>query len=82
MASLTIKKIPREVLSQLRRSAARNRRSINQEAIVCLERSLAHRPLRVDHDIFLARARELRRLTEAHPLSEEEIRAAIQEGRL
>ena len=81
MPSLTIKNIPKEVLHQLRRSATKNRRSINREAIVCLERSLGQKPQRVDGDIFLAKARELRKLTEAHPLAEEDIRAAIQEGR-
>ena len=81
MPSLTIKNIPKEVLHQLRRSAAKNRRSINQEVIVCLERSFSHRPQRIDGDVFLARARKLRKWTEGHPLTEEEIRTAIEEGR-
>ncbi len=81
MPSLSIKNIPKEVLTRLRREAAKNRRSINQEAIVCLEKTLGHRPRRIDQDVFLARARELRQWTAGHPLREEEIRAAIQEGR-
>jgi len=38
--TLTLKNIPDEVYERLRASAAANRRSLNSEAIVCLERAL------------------------------------------
>lgn len=50
MASLTIKGIPDELLDELRAEAERERRSVNQQAIVALERALLHRT-----DSFLAR---------------------------
>lgn len=40
MASLTIKNLPDEVLDALRRRAAENQRSLNQEAIFCLRSEL------------------------------------------
>jgi plasmid stability protein len=44
MANLTLKGIPDEVMRQLRRSADSERRSLNQQAIVLLERALAEHP--------------------------------------
>lgn len=41
MATLTIKKFPAELYEELRRRAKRHRRSINSEAIACLEQTLA-----------------------------------------
>jgi antitoxin FitA len=38
--TLTLKNIPDAVYEQLKRSAAANRRSMNSEAIVCLEAAL------------------------------------------
>ncbi len=40
MATLTIKNLPDEIYAALTRTANRNRRSINSEAIVRLEQSL------------------------------------------
>ena len=40
MPSLTLKNIPDEIYQRLRERARLNRRSLNSEAIVCLERSL------------------------------------------
>ncbi|MBI4545251.1 MAG: hypothetical protein HY703_08655 [Gemmatimonadetes bacterium] len=79
MATITIKKVPEPLYEELRRSAKRNRRSINQEAIACFERVL--RPRRVDAEAFLA---DLRRLHERLPridLPLEDVEAGINEGR-
>ena len=40
MATITLKNIPDEIYSQLKKTAQRHRRSLNSEIIVCLERSL------------------------------------------
>ena len=40
MPSLTVKNIPEEIYERLKKSAAAHRRSINQEAIYCLDRAL------------------------------------------
>ena len=46
MATLTIKNIPDEVYEQLKQRAARHRRSVNSEVIVCLEKVLGSRSSR------------------------------------
>ena len=45
MASLTIKGIPTDLMERLRELADRERRSLNQQAIVILEQALVDRPL-------------------------------------
>ncbi len=59
MASLTLKNIPQPLLRQLKDQAARHRRSLNHEVIVCLE-SLTQSVV-VDADSLLAKARQIRR---------------------
>lgn len=56
--TLTLKNIPDEVYERLKAEAARHRRSLNSEAIVCLESVLT--PTRISPSERLARARELR----------------------
>ena len=43
MASITLKDVPEDLLVRLRRAAARERRSLNQEALVLIEGGLAAR---------------------------------------
>ena len=40
MVNLTLKNVPAELHARLKAQAERNRRSLNAEAIVCLERGL------------------------------------------
>jgi plasmid stability protein len=56
--SLTLKNIPDAVYERLKAAAELHRRSLNSEAIVCLESVLL--PHRVVPDDRLARAREIR----------------------
>lgn len=56
--TLTLKNIPDEVYQRLRASAEAHRRSLNSEAITCLESVLL--PGRMAAAERLARARELR----------------------
>jgi plasmid stability protein len=56
--TLTLKNIPDEVYQRLKASAETNRRSLNSEAIVCLETVLI--PGHVAVSDHLARARALR----------------------
>lgn len=56
--TLTLKNIPDIVYDRLKLSAEAHRRSMNSEAIVCLEAVLL--PAKVTPDERLARARELR----------------------
>ncbi len=43
MSSITLKDVPEDLLVRLRGAAARERRSLNQEALVLIERGLAER---------------------------------------
>lgn len=56
--TLTLKNIPDEVYERLKSSAEAHRRSLNSEAIVCLESVLL--PGRVNAEERLARVRALR----------------------
>lgn len=56
--TLTLKNIPDSVYERLKRSAQAHRRSLNSEAIVCLETVLL--PASGTMEEKLARARELR----------------------
>lgn len=56
--TLTLKNIPDEVYERLKASAEAHRRSLNSEAIVCLEAVLM--PGRMDPGERLARARAMR----------------------
>ncbi len=56
--TLTLKNIPDEVYARLRIAAEAHRRSLNSEAIVCLETALAS--VRIAPSERLARARQLR----------------------
>jgi antitoxin FitA len=78
--TLTLKNIPDEVYERLKASAAANRRSLNSEAIVCLEKAL--RPNKVSVEERLRRVDELRKRIKGPGLTMEEIDAFKREGRL
>lgn len=77
--TITLKNIPDEVYERLKASAEAHRRSLNSEAIVCLETVLVagHVPALER----LARARALRSRAAAKPLKAREIDAMKREGR-
>jgi plasmid stability protein len=80
MTTVTVKNIPDDLYERLKAVAEINRRSINSEIIVCIERAVASR--RIDPEMVLERARILRELTARHPISDEEFSQAKAEGRL
>ncbi len=79
MATLTLKNIPDELYARLKRNAALHRRSINREAIVCLETTLMAR--RFDAEAFLARLRALHESQGDIYLTDETINRAKRAGR-
>ena len=79
MATLTIKNLPDTVYTALKRTAVKHRRSLNSEAIVRLEQSLASPTLNVAET--LAEIRRLRLATSGHILTEADILEAKNEGR-
>jgi antitoxin FitA len=80
MATLTIKNIPDELYEQLKQSAARHRRSVNSEVIVCLEKVLGSSF--VAPATLLASIRALRKTVSTVFVTEEDLQAAKDEGRL
>jgi plasmid stability protein len=79
VVSMTIKNLPDELYQRLKESAAKHRRSINSEAIACLEQALQTQ--RVDADEFLAELRALQQQLTSTPLTEDILRQARDEGR-
>jgi len=79
MKTITIKGIPDVLHRALKQRAKEHRRSLNAEAIVCLEATLL--PARLTADDILARADALRERIRAPYLTDEELRAAREEGR-
>lgn len=78
-ATLTLKNVPDEVYERLKASAATHRRSLNSEAIVCLESVLLRG--RVDPAERLARARALRSKLRKVRFRARDIDALKREGR-
>ncbi len=79
MANLTLKKVPDTLYQRLKERAAAHRRSINNEAIVCLEGILE--PRRVDPRNRLEEIRALRREAPKVFLTDQALRRAKDEGR-
>ncbi len=79
MATMTIKNIPDELYEELRQRAATNRRSINNEVIMLIERAFhSYRPT---SDEIHKQAVVLREMTAHYHLSEEELNEWKNEGR-
>jgi plasmid stability protein len=77
--TLTLKNIPEEVYERLKAAAEAHRRSLNSEAIVCLESVLT--PGRVPAGERLARARALRSALPKGKFKARDIDAFKREGR-
>lgn len=77
--TLTLKNIPDAVYERLKAAAEQHRRSLNSEAIVCLEAVLL--PQRVTPAERLARARELRANLPPGNFSARDIDTAKRAGR-
>jgi predicted transcriptional regulator len=79
MHTFTVKNIPPDLYERLKQLARANRRSINNEIIVCIERSVSSQ--RVASEAVLTRARKLREKTLNFPISDEELTRAKVAGR-
>lgn len=79
MPSLTIKNVPRRTYMRLREMAAAHRRSLNSEAIVCLEQALGMRSF--EPKAFLREIDDLRESLSVTPLDGAAIRAMKRQGR-
>lgn len=79
MATLTLKQVPDDLYQRLKERAAAHRRSLNNEAITCLEQALG--PQRFDRQSWLEEVRALRRQAPKAFLTDEMLRKAEDEGR-
>jgi antitoxin FitA len=79
MATITVKNIPADLYENLKAAAVSNRRSINREIIMCIERTVLSQ--RISPETILARARLLREKTRRHPITDAALRKAKQAGR-
>ncbi len=79
MATITLKKIPDELYERLKEAATLNRRSINSEIIVCIERALTGTEISAEE--VMVRARKLRRLSAGKALRISELIEAKAAGR-
>lgn len=79
MATMTLKNVPQALYDLLKKSAERNQRSMNREAIVCLEQALSGG--RIDVAEVLSRARALRGRTSGIFIRDSELNRAKREGR-
>jgi len=79
MITFTVKNIPPNLYEKLKKSAELNRRSINSEIIVCIERSVSSH--QQDPDQLLLAARRFREKTSDYLISEDEFDQAKESGR-
>ena len=77
--TFTVKNIPADIYEKLKESAALNRRSINSEILVCIEKAVSSQL--VDPELVIKRARILREKTRLYTVSAEEITEAKNTGR-
>ena len=79
VATITVKNIPDALYERLKSLAKVNRRSINSEIIVCIEKAVISRRITVNE--LLENARRLRRLTAGHSIGNDDFNQAKAEGR-
>lgn len=77
--TLTLKNIPDDIYERLKASAETHRRSLNNEAIVCLQTVLM--PAQASVDEHLQRARALRQRLAGQHFAAQETDALRREGR-
>lgn len=79
MATITVKNIPDDLYERLKLAAELNRRSINSEIIMCIERAIGSQ--KVNPETLLINARQLREKTADYVISDEEFNQAKNLGR-
>jgi antitoxin FitA len=79
MPTITLKNVPKQVHVALKQRAKRHKRSLNQEAIHCLDMALGN--TRRDPEEILARIRRIRSELDVKPVSLDWIDKAKRAGR-
>jgi len=81
MATLTLKNVPDGLVARLKQEACENRRSLNQETLLRLEKSLGDRHRRDPTAIRAALQRLHQKMAHLPPVDEKFINRAKTEGR-
>jgi hypothetical protein len=79
MVTITVKNIPDEIYERLKLTAKANRRSINSQIITIIEEAV--RSKKIDHEILLLQARQLREATAGYAITDEEFNQMKDAGR-
>ena len=79
MTTFTVKNIPPDLYKKLKMSADMNRRSINSEIIICIEKTVDSQA--IDSEKLLYKARKLRSHTANHPVTNQELTQIKSVGR-
>ena len=78
--TITLKNVPKPLHQKLKKRASLHKRSLNQEAIACLEETVgATRPVTIDE--LLGRFEKLRSRIKGPLLTEDFLEKAVNEGR-
>ncbi len=80
MTTITVKNIPLDLYEKLKKTAKQNRRSINSEIIVCIERAVESQE--INPELLLNHARQLREKTATYSITDEELNEAKNAGRI
>lgn len=80
MANITVKNIPDDLYENLKYYAAVNRRSLNNEIIVCIEKAVRSR--KIDKIQLIDRLQKLRKEINLPYLTNEDLDQIKNEGRL
>lgn len=81
MPTITLKNVPDELHRRLKDRAERHHRSLNREAIRCLEEAVADEWIEEEALLARIRANRARMVERGVWLTEESLREAIEEGR-
>jgi antitoxin FitA len=79
MQTITVKNIPPDLYKKLKQIAKENRRSINSEIIMCIERAICSQ--RVETTSFLKRIEQLQKGLDLPSIAESGLEKARDEGR-
>ena len=79
MPSITLKNIPDSLYEKIKEAAQLHHRSLNSEVLYCIERTLETHKIEVGE--YLELAKQARKITADHPLTDEMLEEAKNWGR-
>lgn len=79
MQTITVKNIPPDLYKKLKQIAKENRRSVNSEIILCIERAVGSQ--RIDTGTFLQRIEQLQKGLDLPEIADAGLEKARDEGR-